>query len=1162
MAAKAKTLNHPALALTDKDGGYGLIHFYQACQKSEIKPILGVELALAKHSKYEQRSGIDGSEGTIVLLAGDMEGYKSIMKIISDANLDGMYHQPRTDIESLKAATGLVYCLTGSDTGALYKTYRKEGEAAAKALYTSLQEALGEKQILLEVVARNTDSCRELNNFVMTLSNGDDMVVTCDARYAEKDQEEAAEALHCVAENALLTDQMRSKKATDNHLKNWSEITRTLSYIDQEKLEQMRKKTLSVAENCNVTIDFGQMYFPLVKLPEGKTEGQVLREMCAAQVDFRYGHTKREMSEVQERMNYELDMIEDMGFSAYFIIVEDFIRYAKEKGIAVGPGRGSAAGSIVSYLLGITNIDPLKYDLLFERFLNPHRVTMPDIDIDFSDERRHEVMQDYLIEKYGQARVSQVCTFGRLSAKAALKDMGRVLGLGFQRMNDLSKIIPSTPGIKLKDVEQIKEVMDIIDESDELTRALELAKQVEGSVRQLGVHACAVIITPDPMVNYCPIQRSPSDDNVLITQYDYYKLEDMGLLKMDFLGLKNLSVIEKCLLYIQKSTGDEVDMNTISMKDPAVFEMLSKGDTTGVFQFESAGMRRYLKELKPTEFEDMVAMAALYRPGPMEFIPQYIEGKYAPESVKYPHKVFEKVLGKTYGIAVYQEQILQIAQQYAGFSLGEADILRRAIGKKKLKMLAEQRQKFIDGAIALGEKEQTAASLFDDKIVPFARYGFNRSHAVSYARIAYETAYLKAHYPVEFMAAMLTTDRDNNDRVVFEMNECQKYGITVLPPSANQSGSHFTVVDTEDKENFNGKAIRFGLTAIKGLGEDSASAIIAERDAGGTFASLGDFARRLPIKLMNKKSLEALSFSGALDDFGNRGSIVYAIPDLIKYAKEQHEKSAAGQGGLFDMMEDTSIDEFTLVERAAAEADVLQWEREALGMFVSSHPLSSVAAYINKKGTAINQLEKPEEGKRGAEVVVHGLLNSVRRLTTKKGDAMAILVVEDMTASVEVAVFPKTYETVEIQKLQEDAFVRVKGRVNNRQDRVNIIADEIKFADLTELKKRQKFIENGGAFADKDENNVVDDNENDIKNEMNIVSNNKENKAEKLHIQIPNNADTEKVKALAMKIKQYAAEDKNGTTVTLQQGQKVMPLPYKISVNDTQKVEIQQWFDA
>ncbi|MCB9809842.1 DNA polymerase III subunit alpha [Candidatus Peribacteria bacterium] len=1050
---RAKELEMTHLALTDADGGYGLIDFYQAAKKLGIRPILGAEMPIAAESRYEQRQGIDGTEGHIVLLARDATGYQHLLELITRAHLEGYFHQPRLDMALLREYGEGLTVLTGSHRGEFYRRLHGQGEDAARGFLAQLQGAVGAENVYGELVARALPACEELNRFLLQLPGELPLVVTGDTHYALENQADACEALTCIASNELLASPHRQKTSQDAHLKSTAEIFAALPYVPEQTLTRALEQTLTIASSTAVELDFSQMYFPHVDLPEGVTAEQQLRTLCERAIASHYDGSDTTstapLTAIRERLDYELGVIGEMGFSAYFLIVEDFIRYAKHQGIAVGPGRGSAAGSIVSYLLDITTLDPLYYELLFERFLNPERVTMPDIDIDFSDERRHEVMHDYLIERYGQDYVSQVCTFGRLSAKAALKDIGRVMGIPFAQMNEITKVLP-TLGLQLSDALDIEAFKRFYDASPALQKVYELALQVEGCIRQLGVHACAVIIAPDPMRRYTPLQRSPSDPNILITQYDYYKLEDMGMLKMDFLGLKNLSVIEKTLLHIEHTTGEVIDMTRIPTGDPAVFAMLTEGHTVGVFQFEAPHLKRIFRDLRPDSFEDLIAVNALNRPGPLKFVPDYIKRKHGEEEIPYPNPLFEPILQKTYGIAIYQEQILEIARQYAGFTLGAADILRRAIGKKKAELLAEQREKFINGAERMGHSREMSAGLFDDWIVPFASYGFNRSHSACYARIGYETAWLKAHYPVEFMAAMMTTDRDNNDRIVFEMHECQQRGITVLPPDVNSSGGDFTVAEHKGE-----RVIRFGLTAIKGLGPETAAMIETERERHGAYTDIADFARRVPQKVLNKKTLEALIWSGALDTFARRGTLAHGVGEILSYAKQHHTAAETGQGGLFDLLEESPIAALELPEREATQQQVLAGEKQTLGMYVSDHPLRGYEDYFTQHGTLIAEITAPEESAKRKDVpveTIHGIITAVRHLTTKGGDAMAILTLEDMSGSIEVPVFPRVYAASNGSALEAGQLLQVLGKANERDGSTGFIAESLKVGSLEALK--------------------------------------------------------------------------------------------------------------
>ncbi len=1186
---KAKELEYPAVALTDTGAGYGLVEFFEAAGKiGDIKPILGAEIFVAKDSRFERRAGIDGREGYIVLLAKNQTGCENLLKILSLSHLEGFYYKPRADWELLEAYSEGLTVLTGATGGLIGRELRDGTEKKAEAIFEKLQTIFGVENVFLELVARSWGDQQKLNEWKVKLGEHlkANFVVSSDARYVNAEDEEACDTLFCIGKNQTITDPGRTKFAEKNWFKSFEEITEELNYLPAEILESARENTLKIAESVDFEFEFGVNHLPEFAVPEGETIASELRKKCEAGIKNRFPLISKEhLKEVEERLDYELSVIGKMGFEAYFLIVADFIQFAKTNGIMVGPGRGSAAGSIVAYLLEITNIDPIRYELLFERFLNPERISMPDIDIDFSDERRDEVLQ-YVTEKYGTEKVSKVCTFGTLAAKAALKDVGRAQGVAFSEMNAMTKILPNRPGFTLKDAEKVPDFQTLIKTKSHLKKVFDVATKLEGCVRHVSVHACAVMIAAEELTKYTPVQWAPGAEEIKITQFPYQQLEHLGLLKMDFLGLKNLSVLEKAVANIKLTTGKEIDLTAIPVDDEKVFQMMAEGETTGVFQFESAGMRRYLKELKPTEFEDLVAMNALYRPGPMEYIPQYIEGKHNPEKVKYMHPVLEPILKKTYGIAVYQEQVLKIAQVFAGFSLGEADILRKAIGKKIASILAKEREHFIEGAVAQGNDKKLAIKIFDEIIVPFSGYGFNRSHAVCYARIAYETAYLRANYPVEFMAAMMTTDRNNTDRIVLEMNECAAMEIEVLPPSVNESGSYFTVINEQrDSEQLTmsneqlksegrsqkvevvddesritnhkscknpelktknyelrTKRIRFGLSAIKGLGEDTVDQIIFERQKSGVFKSLSDFAKRVPAKLINKKTLEALAFSGAFDGFGDRKAVVDSLDDLSRFAREHQDQSEAGQMGLFGGTDEKAM-EFTLKDSVATKEDILAWERESMGLYVSDHPLKGMEGYFKKYGTLIGHLGEEDIGKKKA---IHGLVTSVRKIVTKRGQNMAILTIEDTSGKLEGAIFPQIYESIPKEALVEDAFLRVRGKVDERDGAMNIIIDEVKVGNLKVIQEK---IAAGEIFeSSEDEASGNRGGENTLLNPP--------SRGEALRIEIPQGTVKGKIDDLKAFLIEKKTDDPSGREVVVVIDGKDVKLPFRVGNDKKLEKEI------
>ena len=1339
---KAKSLGHSTVALTDTGVGYGLIEFYKNAEKSDINPILGVEMSVSLDSRFEKRVGIDGKEGSLVLLAKNMKGYENLLKIISYAALEGFYYKPRADFELLEKYSEGLIVLTGGTGGIIGKSFSQFGTQKPKEILDTLKKIFGEENIYLELISRTYEEQINLNQYILELHKETKipLVVTSDARYANPENEEATDTLQCIGWNQQVSNPHRLKMAENNAFKSWEEISSELSEqnISSDILEEARKNTLRIAEEITLKVEFNRNLLPKYETEKGLTEAAQLAKNCQEGFIFRNFSEKtlgkKTYQEYQDRLTYELSIISKMGFDAYFLIVQDFIDFARKNDIAVGPGRGSAAGSIVSYLLGITNIDPIEYELLFERFLNPERISMPDIDIDFSDERRAEVL-DYVIEKYGTEQVSKVCTFGTLAAKAALKDIGRAHGIDYGEMNYMTKILPSTPGFKLKDAMEESDFTKLLQQKPHLKKIYDLALELEGCVRHVSVHACAVMIGQNDLTNFCPIQWAPGAEEIKITQFQYGQLESIGLLKMDFLGLRNLSILEKAVQNIKNTTGKDINLDEIPINDEKTFtDTFAAGETTGVFQFESAGMRRYLKELKPTEFEDLVAMNALYRPGPMEYIPDYIRGKHDPSTVKYMVPELEPILKKTYGIAVYQEQVLRIARDLGGFTLGEADILRKAIGKKLADILEQQRNKLIEGCVKNGHPKEIGEKIFDDIIVPFSGYGFNRSHAVCYARIAYETAYLRANYPVEFMAALMTIDRNNTDRIVLAMNECADMGIDILPPSINESGSYFTVIKenpnkkldlkleednhpkvivlsgtpgcgkstvtrllveqynythievdkikqemfgdeeifkdkekhlklydsflekslkeinadkkividycsvkgglekiksffrshkikpeffilavnktenlkrnksreiqvseehllkslkefaqlnkTNWKEHFvktsnkkpeqifkilsqklgikkvkkHSKKIRFGLSAIKGLGETPVDIIIAERNADGNFKSLQDLAKRVPAKLMNKKTLEALTFSGGLDEFGDRRAIVDSIEDLSRFAKEHQEKSEAGQMGLFGGLDDSSID-FALKNTVATKEDILKWERESLGMFVSDHPLKGLEKFLEKYGKPIGRINA--ESDNGKKITIHGIVTSVKKITTKAGQHMAILEVEDTSGKIECPVFPMSYETIPQKAFEIDAFVKVSGKVSDRNESVNFIVNDIKVGNLQSTQEKY----NHKKPVKKPENNMPTSSSSnkspDSNRKENLESglgNTEKNKNFQIHI--PQGTTKQKLLELKTLIKSF--EDKNGSSGEIIFGEISKPISFRVNYTEELQKEIQK----
>ncbi len=1049
IVARAKELGQNAVGLADKGYTYGLIEFYQEAHKQGIKPILGMEVYVAARRRQDKESGVDTKRYPLTLLAETQEGYQNLLQLATHSALEGMYYKPRVDPELLAQYGKGLIALSGPISGALPQAaLAEDGERIAK-IVEEYRSFFGKDNLYFELmdlanVAGQAEVNQQLIHWGKELSVP--TVVTCNSHYCRPEDAEAHDVLLCIQKNAQVSDPGRfSMRDSDFSMRPFQELERAFSHVPQA-LEATR----TIADRCTVEFRFGKYKIPRFQVPKGETEEEHLTRLTEEGFVTRY---PAPVPALRERLEYELKIIKQVGFSGYFLIVADFVNEAKRRGITVGPGRGSAAGSLVSYCLGITGIDPIEHGLLFERFLNPERISMPDIDLDFADNRRDEVL-DYVREKYGRDRVVQICTFGTLAARAAVKDVGRAYGIPFLEMNTLAKLIPDRPGTKLKDAIETDEMKAVYESNETYHKIIDTALRLEGKTRHVSVHACGVIITEEPVTGYTALQRAPKDEDTIITQYSAKPLEALGLLKMDFLGLTNLTVIQTTLEIIERLHGTTITLATLPLDDADTYKLLQHGDTTGVFQLESAGMRRYLKQLKPTEFGDITAMVSLYRPGPMEWIPSYIKRKHGQEKVAYIHDDLKPILEPTYGIGVYQEQVLQIARTFAGFSLGEADLLRRAIGKKIKKELDAQRDKFIDGSAKKGYAKRLAEEIFDDVITPFAGYGFNKSHAAGYARIAYETAYLKAHYPTEFMAALLSSDAQRTDRVMIEIEECRAMGIDVLPPDINESLRHFTAIPSPKGTRGKPGSIRFGLTAIKGIGESSVQQIIDVRERGASFLSIEDFARRIPSKVLNKKSIEALAKSGALDSLGDRRTLIEHYEHIADYSKEAGDDGHA-QDDLFGGMEgglEAAKIEFPETPKATS-LEKLKWEKETLGLYVSSHPLAGLRKYIGKKAQLIANLTAKDVDKR---ITLAGIEEGIKKITTKKGETMAILSLEDPTGKMEVTLFPRVYADAAALLEQPDTVLVIGGSLDLRAGQLQMRAEAIKRASLTTMIKRAK----------------------------------------------------------------------------------------------------------
>lgn len=1047
LIAKAKENGASALALTDHGVMYGVIEFYQKCKAAGIKPIIGVEAYVATGDLSDKSSR--NKPYHLILLAKNNTGYKNLLKLTTIAHLEGFYYKPRIDWKTLKEHSEGLIATTACINGPISRHLNAGQDDVAKKNLDILIDALGKDNVYLEIQHRNMPEQQIVNQKMVKLAKEYSLplIATNDIHYVNSEDADAQDVLLCI--------QTKHKKSDTDRM---SYLGEDYSMYDEDTIKQFFKdnpeaisNTNELAKRCNVEIELGVIQLPKYDLPAGKNADDALREMCELGIEKRYKvKAKNASTEIKERLDYELSIIKKTGYAAYFLIVQDFVNWAKNQGIIVGPGRGSAAGSLVSYLISITNLDPLHYELLFERFLNPERVSMPDIDLDFADNRRDEVIR-YVEDKYGKDHVSQIITFGTMAARAAVRDVGRVLGYSYGYCDTIAKLIPMFTSLEeaLRTVDELKKIYD---EDPEAQRLIDMAKKLEGLARHHSTHACGVLITKEPLVNYTPLQYAGGDDKTIISQYSLHPVEDLGLLKMDFLGLKNLSILEKAIDIIEATRGVKIDLDKIPLDDKKTFELFQNGQTTGVFQFESGGMKRYLKQLKPTELEDIIAMVSLYRPGPMEFIPDFIAGKYGKKVVNYLHPKLEPILKKTYGIAVYQEQIMQIARELAGLSYGQADVLRKAVGKKIKKLLDEQEEVLVEGMVKNGIDKKTAQKIWEF-IIPFARYGFNRSHAACYAMIAYQTAYLKSNYPEAFMAALLSADQNNIDRVNIEINECNRMGLEVLPPDVNESFRDFAVVKSDDQKTKT--KIRFGLSAIKNVGEHISKTIIQERKENGPYKSLENLLTRIKDKDLNKKSLESLIKAGALDSMITRGKALGNLTTILEFNKKIQNDYKNGQNNLFDDLPlAQSVFSLKLDEFSDIGVDKkLSWEKSLLGFYLSDHPFKEQYNILKGKVTALDRLM----GKEGQMVKVAGIISNIQKITTHKGQAMLFVTIEDSVSNVEIIVFPKTLETT-FAAWQEENKVTVEGKVSDKDGQAKILAEKVTIITdqfLTDIERKK-----------------------------------------------------------------------------------------------------------
>jgi DNA polymerase-3 subunit alpha len=1022
-----------SLAITDHGNMFGAIEFYKEAQKAGIKPIIGCETYVAPASRLEKNSvGIDEAAYHLILLAKDEAGYQNLMKLVSLGYLEGFYYRPRIDKQILaqhaKGLIGLSACLKGEIAVCLQQKRFNDALKTADE-YTHI---LGKDNFYLELQENNIPEQKLVNEGLLKISRelNIPLVATNDVHYLNKADAESHAVLLCVQTQTTLNDPNRMRFQTNEfYFKSPQEMKNAFGYAPEAITN-----SLEIAERCNLELDFSKIHLPRYEPPDNKNKEEFLRELCQAGLKKRFSEIN---PAIMDRLEHELKMIKDTGFISYFLIVWDFIRYAKDNDIPTGPGRGSAAGSLVSYLLEITDIDPLKYSLLFERFLNPQRLGLPDIDIDFCYERRQEVI-DYVTAKYGQENVAQIITFGTMQARAVIRDVGRVLGISYAEVDRIAKMIPPDPGITLKEaMESEPELKNLYKNDPQIKKLITVALSLEGLNRHASIHAAGVVIADKPLNNYMPLFKTGDDQ--ITTGYSMSILEKIGLLKVDFLGLRTLTVIDQTLKIIRKTQGLDIDIKNIPLDNPATYKLLSNAQTIGVFQLESTGMRDLLRKLEPERIQDLIALLALYRPGPIGsgMLDDFIQRKHNRVPIRYDHAKLETILKETYGIMVYQEQIMLIASQLAGFSLAQADLLRRAMSKKIPEVMEEQRKNFVLGCAKNAISNSVANKIFD-LMEYFSGYGFNKSHSSAYAMISYRTAYLKANFPVEFMTALLTSERDNTDKIVDYVNEAGRMGLKVLPPDINASDAFFKIVGN--------RSIRFGLLAVKNVGRGAIESIIQSRNEKGSFKTLEDLCQSIDLRLVNRKVLESLIKCGALDSFNFvRAQMAAGLDKVLECASHTQKDQAKGQLSFFDQGLgqggfQAKINALPQVKEWP-EPQVLAFEKEMLGFYVSGHPLARYAKQLKRfTSTSVNKLAGHNDGD---EIKIVGLIAKIKQTVTRaKQEKMAILKLEDLEGDVEVLVFPATYQKV-YRYLQPSTVVLVRGRINLREETPKIVANDL-----------------------------------------------------------------------------------------------------------------------
>ena len=1026
--------NMPALALTDNGNMYGALEFYKECKRVGIKPIIGVDLFVAARNRFDKEAHIDNKRARLILLAKNQDGYKNLLKLVTYSHLEGFYYKPRVDKELLeKYSNGLIAILPSFSAETSIALKSKDAKKT-KEVSEWYKKIFGDENIYLEITHHpEIDGHKKLQEQIKKLSADANIPLAAaqDVYYIKPEDKKTRETLLRIQTNSDFIEQ----GGLNGNNEDFSFINQETAVKYFKDIPNAVSNTIKIADKCDLELELGKWSFPNFKVENEKTYDEKLRELVYEGIKK---HKIKKSEEVENRVEYELKIIKDKGYAPYFLVVEDILDFAHKNNILTTI-RGSVSGSMVTYLAGITNVNPLEYKIPFERFLNPERPSAPDIDMDFADNKRDEVIQ-YAKDKYGADKVAQIGTFGTMAARGSVRDIARALGHPYNMGDRIARLIPiGSQGFPMtinRAIEIMPELKELYEKEKEVKEIIDIAKKIEGNTRHISVHAAGVVISPTDLTDFVPLQFDPKGGKI-ITQYDMHSVEEAGLLKFDFLGIKNLAILADAVLRVNKSYNTDIDIENIPLDDKKTFEMLARGETMGLFQLNGAGMTRYLKDLVPTKIHDINAIVALYRPGPMQFIPLYIERKHNSKLIKYLDPAFEEILAQTYGVLVYQDDLLIIAKKFAGYSWKEVDKFRKAVGKKIPKEMQAQRERFINGCIETNKWSKQKAEKVWGWIEPFAAYGFNKAHSVSYGKVAYQTAYMKANFPIEYMAAVLTADSGDIDKISESIAELKRMKIPIMPPDINESFGDFTVIYDKNKHK-----IRFGLHSIKNFGEGIGDFIINEREMNGKFNSISDFLKRIQNKNLNKKSLEALIKSGALDEFSERGKMLFNIEYLLRYNKE-HFEIAQNQNSLFaKFSENTNFSKLNLKENEpASQTDKLFWEKELLGLYISGHPLDEFKEKIKDKYKTIKEIKMSMSS--GMIIAVAGIVEECKTILTKKGDIMAFARVADFSDNIEIVLFPETFTKFKIL-MEREKCIAIKGKISTRNGGISIITEAVK----------------------------------------------------------------------------------------------------------------------